>query len=236
MKLVEMTPAIFNWSGGKDSMLALHHVLTQKELDVHYLLTTISAAFDRVSMHGLRTALLVEQAKCLNLSLMQVHLPEMPDMESYERIMITALNEVRTKGIKDSIFGDILLADLKTYREQQLAKIGMKAHFPLWKRDSLELVKEFIDLGYQTIVVCAQDGLQDFCGRVIDHSFLANLPKDIDPCGENGEFHTFVFDGPLFSKPVNFELGELVYKTFPHPTQEEELSGYWYIDLLPIEC
>ncbi|MCY1546154.1 hypothetical protein D9M68_821360 [compost metagenome] len=110
----------------------------------------------------------------------------------------------------------------------------MKAYFPLWKRDSLELVKEFIDLGYQTIVVCAKDGLQDFCGRVIDHSFLADLPKDIDPCGENGEFHTFVFDGPLFSESVNFELGELVYKTFPSPTQEKELSGYWYIDLLPL--
>jgi len=226
-------PAVFNWSGGKDSTLALHHVLQQKLIDVRCLLTTVNSSFNRISMHGVREALLVEQANSLKLPLFQVQLPEMPDMEIYEKTMFEALSTLKAEGITHSIFGDIFLEDLKVYRENQLAKIGMEAVFPLWKRDSLALVKEFIDLGYKTIIVCTQDGLQDFCGRVIDHSFLNDLPKHIDPCGENGEFHTFVFDGPIFNQPINFEVGELVYKTFPSPNENDKPSGYWYIDLIP---
>lgn len=229
-----MVPAVFNWSGGKDSTLALHYILQQKEFEVRYLLTTINEAFDRVAMHGLRATLLLKQVNALNIPLVQVRLPEMPDMASYETAINTAFKKLKTEGIAHSIFGDIFLEDLKTYREAQLSKIGMKAVFPLWKRNSLELVKEFIRLGYQTIVVCAKDGLQDFCGRVIDDSFLADIPDDIDPCGENGEFHTFVFDGPIFNKRINFKLGEKVFKTFPNPDQSEIPSGYWYIDLIPV--
>ncbi|MFA6277181.1 MAG: diphthine--ammonia ligase [Pedobacter sp.] len=226
-------PAVFNWSGGKDSTLALHHVLQQKLFDVRYLLTTVNSSFNRISMHGVREALLIEQANSLKLPLFQVRLPELPDMEIYEKTMFEHVSNLKAEGITHSIFGDIFLEDLKVYRENQLAKIGMEPVFPLWKRDSLALVKEFIDLGYKTIAVCAQDGLQDFCGRIIDHSFLNDLPKHIDPCGENGEFHTFVFDGPMFSKPIDFSLGEKLYKTFPSPNQDEKESGYWYIDLIP---
>lgn len=226
-------PAVFNWSGGKDSTLALHHILQQKQFDVRYLLTTVNSSFNRVSMHGVREALLIDQANSLGFPLFQVRLPEMPDMKTYEKTMFEEVSKLKAEGITHSIFGDIFLEDLKVYRENQLTKIGMEAVFPLWKRDSLTLVKEFIDLGYKTIVVCAQDDLQDFCGRVIDHSFLNDLPKHIDPCGENGEFHTFVFDGPIFNQPINFEVGELVYKTFPTPNENDEPSGYWYIDLIP---
>lgn len=227
-------PAVFNWSGGKDSTLALHYILEQKEFEVSYLLTTINDSFKRVSMHGVREALLLEQVELLKIPLIQVRLPEMPDMKTYEQELTIQLNKLKSVGILHSIFGDIFLEDLKTYREKQLAQIGMKAVFPLWKRDSLELVKEFIELGYKTIVVCAQDGLQDFCGRIIDQSFLDDLPADIDPCGENGEFHTFVFDGPLFTNPIKFKMGEKVYKTYPSPNENDVVSGYWYIDLIPI--
>lgn len=224
-------PALFNWSGGKDSTLALHHVLKQGEYDVRYLLTTINDHHDRVSMHGLRTSLLYGQIAALKIPLIEVRLPESPDMETYEQEMFAHLEKLKTEGIEYAIFGDIFLEDLKTYRVNQLAKIGMEAIFPLWKRNSLSVVKEFIDLGYKTIVVGAQDGLQDFCGRIIDQSFLDDLPADVDPCGENGEFHTFVFDGPLFNNVIKFEVGERVFKEFPKPNNSNTSTGYWYIDL-----
>ncbi|WP_316766879.1 diphthine--ammonia ligase [Pedobacter frigiditerrae] len=226
-------PAVFNWSGGKDSTLALHYVLQNDDFYIRYLLTTVNDGFNRIAMHGVREALLLEQVSSLKIPLVQVRLPEMPDMEIYEQELRQALNKLKSEGIHHSIFGDIFLEDLKFYRETQLSKIGMQAVFPLWKRDSLELVKEFIALGYKTIVVCAQEGLQDFCGRIIDQSFLDDLPKDIDPAGENGEFHTFVFDGPIFNKPIDFQLGEKVYKTFPSPNKYGTQSGYWYRDLVP---
>ena len=232
--MAELIPAVFHWSGGKDSTLALHYILQQQEFDVRYLLTTVNDGFDRVAMHGVRATLLLKQVNALNIPLVEVRLPEKPDMKSYETAINSALEKLIAEGITHSIFGDIFLTDLKVYREEQLAKIGMKGIFPLWQRDSLELVKEFIHLGYQTMVVCAKDVLQDFCGRVIDDSFLVDLPTDVDPCGENGEFHTFVFDGPIFNKRINFKLGEKVFKTFPNPDQSEIPSGYWYIDLIPV--
>ncbi len=227
-------PALFNWSGGKDSTLALHYILETNKFEVCYLLTSINNTFNRVSMHGVREALLLTQVNRLAIPLMQVRLPEMPDMEIYERELTTQLNLLKNEGIYYSIFGDIFLEDLKTYRENQLAKIGMQAVFPLWKKDSLELVKEFIDLGYRAIVVCAQNDLEDFCGRIIDQSFLNDLPVEIDPCGENGEFHSFVFDGPIFSAPIEFSVGEKVYKTYPAPNNNEQTNGYWFVDLIPV--
>lgn len=226
--------SLFNWSGGKDSCLALHHILAADTFEVRCLLTTVNEAFNRVSMHGLREALLIAQAESIGIPLYQVRLSESPTMEAYEESMHKHLDTLRSKGLEYSIFGDIFLEDLRTYREQKLAQIGLKGVFPLWKRDTKELISEFISLGYRTIVVCAQKGLEDFCGRVIDEHFIADLPAGIDPCGENGEFHTFVFDGPIFKSPIQFSLGEKVYKEFPKPNGEEgEASGYWYIDLLP---
>ncbi|WGQ09300.1 diphthine--ammonia ligase [Pedobacter gandavensis] len=226
--------SLFNWSGGKDSCLALHHILAADTFEVRCLLTTVNEAFNRVSMHGVREALLIAQAESIGIPLYQVRLSEAPTMEAYEESMHKHLDALRSKGVEYSIFGDIFLEDLRTYREQKLAQIGLKAIFPLWKRDTKELISEFISLGYRTIVVCAQKGLEDFCGRVIDAHFIADLPVGIDPCGENGEFHTFVFDGPIFKSPIQFSLGEKVYKEFPKPNGEEgEASGYWYIDLLP---
>ncbi|HKG05312.1 MAG TPA: diphthine--ammonia ligase [Pedobacter sp.] len=220
---------LFNWSGGKDSTLALHYALQNPHLAIKYLLTTVNDGFDRIAMHGVRFSLLMQQTESIGIPLYQVRLPEMPGMETYENAMRHHLTKLKTEGITHSIFGDIFLEDLKKYREEQLKEIGMEAIFPLWKQDTGELIKEFIGLGYQTVVVCAQEGLEEFCGRVIDESFLNDLPEGIDPCGENGEFHTFVFDGPIFRQPVAYQLGEKVYKTFETETVK---SGYWYIDLI----
>lgn len=222
---------IFNWSGGKDSTLALHHVLQSRNFDVRYLLTTVNDVYNRVSMHGVRESLLIAQAQHIGIPLLQVRLPESPDMAVYEEQMNKYLKKLIDEGISHAVFGDIFLEDLKVYRENKLAEIGLLAEFPLWKRDTREVLNEFISLGYKTIVVCAKDGLQDFCGRVIDASFMEDLPDGVDPCGENGEFHTFAFEGPIFKKPIDFTLGEKVYKTYPAP-EGQQPSGYWYIDLL----
>ena len=228
---MSMAASIFNWSGGKDSCLALHHILQNQRFDIRYLLTTVNQTYNRVSMHGVRESLLVEQANSIGLPLYRVKLPELPDMATYELAMNKHLTTLKAEGITHAIFGDLFLADLKAYRENKLAEIGLKAEFPLWKRDTKEVLKEFISLGYQTIIVCTQQGLEDFCGRVIDEHFINDLPAGIDPCGENGEFHTFVFDGPLFKTPINFTLGEKIFRTFPAPDGETE-QGYWYIDLI----
>lgn len=227
--------AVFNWSGGKDSTLALHYVLQQKEFEISHLLTTLNDSFNRIAMHGVREELLIRQVESLKLNLLQVRLPEMPNMEIYEQLMGRQLSRLKEEGITHAIFGDIFLEDLKVYRENQLEQLGMSAVFPLWKGDSLELVRDFIELGYKTIVVGAEDGLHDFCGRIIDHKFLDDLPNYVDPCGENGEFHTFVFDGPIFEKPINFTLGEKIFKAFPKFNQEDLPTGYWYIDLIPVD-
>ena len=213
--------SLFNWSGGKDSTLALHHILENGNYDLRYLLTTVNEAFNRVSMHGVREDLLITQANSIGIPLYQVRLPDSPDMAVYERNMQKHLASMKSIGITHAIFGDIFLEDLRIYRETQLAEIGIEAVFPLWKKDTTAIINEFISLGYQTIVVCAKEGLEELCGRVIDTSFIADLPPGIDPCGENGEFHTFVYDGPIFKKPINFSLGEKVFR-----------SGYWYIDLI----
>ena len=223
--------SIFNWSGGKDSTLALHYVLHETGFDIRYLLTTVNEAYNRVSMHGVRESLLIAQADSLGIPLYQVRLPESPDMKAYEEEMNRHLIFLKGEGITHSIFGDLFLEDLKTYRETKLAEIDMKAIFPLWKRDTTEILNEFIALGYKTIVVAAKEGLEDFCGRIIDETFIADLPEGIDPCGENGEFHTFVFDGPIFKRAIGFTLGEKVLKTYPSPVGDGT-TGYWYIDLV----
>lgn len=223
--------SVFNWSGGKDSCLALHHILQNEHFEVKCLLTTVNEAYNRVSMHGVRESLLIQQANSLGIPLHQVRLPELPDMATYEQEMNKHLTQLKIEGITHAIFGDLFLADLKAYRESKLAEIGFIAEFPLWERDTKEVLKEFLSLGYRTIIVCAQQGLEDFCGRIIDERFIEDLPAGIDPCGENGEFHTFVFDGPLFKKPVDFRLGEKIFKTFPSP-EGETPQGYWYIDLM----
>lgn len=227
-----------NWSGGKDSALALYHSLQNKACDVRYLLTSLNDSFRRISMHGVREELLDQQAQRLGIELLKLRLPETTSMEEYQLRMAQILQLLADAGITKSIFGDIFLEDLRLYRENQLATVGMQGIFPLWKRPSMELLEEFWGLGFKTIVVSVNGNVldQSFCGRVLDRDFVSELPANIDPCGENGEFHTFVFEAPYFSQPIDFQKGETVEKTYHFQNTEGEdlTSTYFFTDLLPI--
>jgi uncharacterized protein (TIGR00290 family) len=234
---------IFNWSGGKDSALALYYCLKKPELEIKCLVTTINDSVNRISMHGVRYSLLLQQAKSIGIPLYEIRLPEMPTMSSYDETMRFHLNKLKEEGITHSIFGDIFLEDLKKYREERLAEVGLKAFFPLWKRDTEELINEFLGLGFKTIIACTKESLEDFVGKIIDVDLIKQLPKDVDVCGENGEFHTFVFEGPIFKIPIKYSLGEKVFKAYKSPKniddnclQKENVApqqlGFWYIDLI----
>jgi uncharacterized protein (TIGR00290 family) len=239
--------AIFNWSSGKDSALALYKTLKNSDIEIISLLTSVNTKFNRISMHGVRRELLIEQVRSIGLPLHIIEIPEMPSMEVYEQAMSVTLNHFKEKKVTHAIFGDIFLEDLRQYREEKLAEIQMKALFPLWKIPTKSLIQEFIALGFKTIVVCVNERNldQSFVGRVIDKQFIEDLPKDVDVCGENGEFHTFTFDGPIFSKPILFDLGEIVYKKYKKPKEDPSNKacdtnddsvfdyGFWYCDLIP---
>ncbi|MCU7551730.1 diphthine--ammonia ligase [Chitinophagaceae bacterium LB-8] len=237
----------FNWSGGKDSSLALYHALKDNNYSIERLLTNINNQYGRVSMHGVQEALMEQQAEAIGLPLQKLVLPDQPSMSEYEAYMMQTLQGLKEEQFTHAFFGDIFLEDLKVYRETQLARIGVNAVFPLWKRDTTELLHEFIDLGFKTILVCIKAELldQSFAGRIIDRDFIKDLPKGVDPCGENGEFHTFVFDGPIFQKPVLFEKGEVVFREYKAPKEDSDncfsgqpprpaSMGFWFCDLLPV--
>ena len=225
--------AIFNWSGGKDSAFALWKFLGQKEVHISTLLTSVSEKYQRISMHGVRKELLLEQTASIGLPLEMVMIPDEPSMSDYDSLMAKKLTKLKKTGIEFSVFGDIFLEDLKKYREQRLSEVGLKALFPIWKMDTREVVEQFIENGFKAVVVSANARLLDksFAGRIIDKSFLADLPNNVDPCGENGEFHSFVFDGPVFSHPINFSIGETVLKEYK--TSDKWDHAFWYCDLLP---
>ena len=237
-----MTPCIFNWSGGKDSALALYYCLQNPELDIRYLVTTVNDVVDRISMHGVRTELLMQQAESIGIPLYQIRLPEMPDMATYDKAMAGHLAHFKNEGITHSIFGDIFLEDLRNYRDKRLAEVGMTGIYPLWNRDTGELINEFLSLGFGTVIACVQDHLEEIVGKEIDLELIKNLPENVDVCGENGEFHTFVFKGPIFKNEVKYKTGEKVYKEYKAPQKSDDIcgegsdktsSGFWYCDLVP---
>lgn len=236
--------AFMNWSGGKDSTLALYHILKDKNYSVEKLLTNVNNQHRRISMHGVREELLEKQSAAIRIPLQKLVLPDQPSMADYEAYMMKTMNQLQQEKFTHSVFGDIFLEDLKIYREAQLAKVGMAGVFPLWKKDTTALIHEFIDLGFKTIVVCINEKYLDksFCGRIIDESFIADLPENVDVCGENGEFHTYVFDGPLFNNPVAFTKGEIIYRKYAAPKEQKdncfqpasvEDYGFYFCDLLP---
>ena len=235
-----------NWSTGKDAALALWYLMQDTNYEVAHLLTSLNTHHNRVSMHGLRRELLQQQAAAVGLPYSTVELPEQPDMNVYETALNDQILPLKAAGFTHAAFGDIFLQDLRTYREQQLHPLGITAHFPLWKKDTTFLLKQLIELGFKAIIICINAALLPpaFCGRIIDENFLHDLPAGIDPCGENGEFHTFCYDGPVFEKPVPFTVGEKVYRTYKAPSansndcftepQQQEL-GFWFCDLLPVD-
>ena len=238
--------ALFNWSSGKDSALALYKILQNNDYEIACLLTSVNQQFHRISMHGVRVSLLEQQAESIGLPLLKMEIPEMPTMEVYEKVMQEGLEKLKSEGVTHSIFGDIFLEDLRKYREDKLAEMQLEAVFPLWKTDTITLINEFLDLGFKTIVTCVNERYLDksFVGRVIDADFIKDLPENVDVCGENGEFHTFTFDGPLFSKPIDFEIGEIVYRKYEKPKTASSNTacdtndssafdfGFWYCDLV----
>lgn len=242
-----MKKALFNWSSGKDSALALYKILQNPEFEINCLLTSVNQQFQRISMHGVRAELLEQQAQSIGIPLEIMQIPEMPTMEVYEEVMQQTLEKLKKKGITHSVFGDIFLEDLRKYREDKLATLGFEGVFPIWKIPTQDLIQEFIALGFKTIVVCVNERYLDksFVGRIIDQQFIDDLPDNVDVCGENGEFHTFSFDGPIFKKPIDFEIGEVVYRKYEKPKQDSSNTacdtndstaydyGFWYCDLIP---
>jgi uncharacterized protein (TIGR00290 family) len=213
---VTAKPVLVAWSGGKDSALALREILRDPGYRVAALLTTVTAEYDRISMHGVRRTLLRRQAESLRLPLEEVVISPQATNEEYEAKMGDALEAARRRvpGLDSVVFGDLFLADIRSYRERMLARMGMQGLFPLWLRDTRALALEFVRLGYRAILVCADAAqLQSgFAGREFDEALLRDLPSTVDACGENGEFHTFVYAGPEFRQAVRCERGQVVVR------------------------
>jgi uncharacterized protein (TIGR00290 family) len=242
--------AVFNWSGGKDSSLGLYKILESSEYEISYLLTSLSEKYNRISQHGVRVELLDQQASSIGIALHKLILPEWSTMDDYNSLMKNTLTGFKKQKITITIFGDIFLEDLRKYREAQLAEASFVGVFPLWKIDTLKLAYEFIQLGFKAIIVCVDEKHLDksFVGREFDKSFLNDLPEKVDPCGEYGEFHSFVYDGPIFKKPVLFRKGKIVHRIYT-PLSEmrnnkedsiykvansfQSATSFWYCDLLP---
>lgn len=217
-------PVILSWSGGKDSCLALNELLASPELHVEALLTTVTRDYGRISMHGVRTALLERQAESLGLPLQQVFISKGATNAEYESCMAEAFSAFRGRGIETVAFGDLFLEDIRRYRDQFLARHEMTGLYPIWQWHTGTTIRDFIASGFKAIIVCVDPRQLDpaFTGRIIDGQLLSDLSASCDPCGENGEFHTFVFDGPIFKKPVRFVKGEIVCR-----------DSFWFCDLMP---
>jgi uncharacterized protein (TIGR00290 family) len=224
----------FNWSSGKDSSFALYQLIKQDKFEISILLTTVGAETKRIGMHGLRESLLKRQVDCIGIPLKIIYLSSSTSHEAYNELMNNAMQEMKSRGINETAFGDIFLEDLRAYRENQLVKVGIKAQFPLWKRNTRELIFEFIDLGFKTKIVAANATYFDesFVGKDLTKELINNLPEGVDPCGENGEFHTFCYDGPIFKKRVEFNLGKKVKKSYPNPSNAEDKIDFWFCDLI----
>ncbi|MGC8580918.1 MAG: diphthine--ammonia ligase [Thermoplasmata archaeon] len=217
------TKVIMAWSGGKDSALSLYYILKNKEYEVVSLLTTVSEEYGRITMHGVREKLLDKQAQSIGIPVKRVYISKSDGFDGYNNKMEYTMKAFFKGDVKGVVFGDIFLEDVKKYREENLSKVGMYGIFPLWGKNTKEIAKEFISLGFKAILACV-DGTkldESFVGREYNGDFVSSFPDNLDVCGENGEFHSFVYDGPIFKHPIEFEKGE---KTFRD-------NRFYYIDL-----
>ena len=223
-KKSEMEKVLFSWSGGKDSAISLYEIQKGGKYEILALLTTITDGYDRVSLHGVPRTLVEQQAQSLGLPIEEVFISKACSNEEYESKMERILTKFKQDGISSVVFGDIFLEDVRKYREENLSKLGMKGIFPIWGRDTTELRSSFIALGFQAIVTCVDLKVMDkrFVGRMLNEHFFAELPPNVDPGGENGEFHSFVFDGPIFKERIAYTLGESVLR-----------DSFYFCDLLP---
>jgi uncharacterized protein (TIGR00290 family) len=245
------------WSGGKDSALALDRVRRAGDYEVTALVTTINPEFGRVSMHGVRETLVEAQAAAAGLPLEKMYVGSASSNEGYVAALREVLRAQRARGVEAVIFGDIFLADLRAWREGFLAECDVAGVFPLWGEDTRSLAAEFVARGFRAVICCVNDADLDetAVGRALDAGFFAGLPAGVDPCGENGEYHSFVHDGPVFRQPVAFRAGERVYRPLglapaaepaqdaahppipvPPAPAETRTRGFWFVDLLPAEA
>jgi uncharacterized protein (TIGR00290 family) len=220
-----MENVLVSWSGGKDGALALHEILESQSYQIAALLTTVTEDYDRISMHGVQRILLERQVESLGFPLEKVFISRNASNEEYESSMVRLLTRYKKKGVTSVVFGDVFLEDIRRYREANLAKLGMKGIFPLWKKDTKELAHSLISLGFKAVTTCVDTNALDrrFVGKVIDERFLSELPNTVDPCGENGEYHSFVYDGPIFKKRISYTPGEIVLRE----------NRFCYCDLIP---
>lgn len=237
-----MSKTFLHWSSGKDSALSLYYL--QKEQPITKLLTTVNATTNHVSMHGISSDLLLAQEESLGISIQQVQLEPDLSLKSYNKQMEKVYRSLLDEGYDTAAFGDILLEDLKAYREKELEKIGMKHSFPLWGQNTKSVMQDFISLGFKAVVVAVQANklAKEWIGRLVDENFLKDLPSDVDWSGENGEYHTFVFDGPNFKKPIDYKINGVVRRSFDKNkeakdncfNEEQEptwASEFYYADL-----
>ena len=215
---------MLSWSSGKDSSWSLHVLRQDEEIEVAGLLTTVTEKYARVSMHAVREELLDDQADALGLPVTKIYIPSPCPNDIYEAKMTEAIRQAKAEGVTTMAFGDLFLQDVRAYREENLADTGIAPVFPIWGMDTSELALEMVKSGLKAVVTCVDPRQLDpsFAGRQYDEVFLADLPTEVDPCGENGEFHTFAYDGPMFGRPVPVQAGEVV-----------ERDGFVFADVLP---
>jgi uncharacterized protein (TIGR00290 family) len=255
-----MQPAVAFWSGGKDSGLALDRVRRSGSHDVVALITTVNAEFRRVSMHGVREDLIDRQAEAIGIPVHKMYVAGRGSNDDYVPALCDALESFKARGITSVVFGDIFLEDLRQWREDLLTGLGMTGVFPLWKDDTRALTRELIDRCFKAIVCGTNDAhfKKSDVGRALDAAFFRELPPNVDPCGENGEYHSYLYDGPMFRRPVAFAVGETVYRPLepaaagngaasvkagangpaiavPAASGPTATKGFWFVDLLPEE-
>jgi uncharacterized protein (TIGR00290 family) len=220
-------PVLLAWSSGKDSAWALHLLRERRDVEVVGLLTTLSEAHDRVAMHAVRRTLLEAQAWAAGLPVTVVRIPSPCSNERYEAAMEEAVSAARAAGVRGVAFGDLFLEDVRRYRERQMAPTGLEPVFPLWQRPTDTLARDMLAGGLRATLTCVDPRTlpPSFAGRAFDASLLADLPPGVDPCGENGEFHTFAWDGPMFRAPVPVRAGDVVRR-----------DGFVFADLLPADA
>lgn len=216
---------VVSWSGGKDSSMALYEISKDPAVEVLALLGTFRQNEDRINIHGVRRLLIEQQAKSLGLPLEKMVIKKGASDVEYEKAFLVTLQKYKVQGAKKVLFGDIFLEDVKGFREETLRKIGMHGVYPLWKKDTTELSRAFVEAGFKAVITVVDSKVlgKEFVGKTYDKEFLEALPEGVDPCGENGEFHSFVFDGPIFRQPVKFVLGEVVLVD----------NRFWHCDLVP---
>lgn len=214
-----------SWSGGKDSALALYELQRAGQYRIAALVTTVTETYDRISMHGVRRVLLEQQCASIGAPLEPVFITNRATNDEYERQMRAVLEKYKGQGVQTVAFGDIFLADLRSYRERNLAQLGMRGLFPIWQRNTRELADTFVKLGFEAVTTCVDSQVlgREFVGRKYDAQFIGDLPPAVDPCGENGEFHSFAYKGPIFRTPIACRTGETVLRD----------ARYYFCDLLP---